>query len=79
MTIETVRGFRYICDGCGTVHLQENADGHYTDSRPDNWYTFRAIGEYEKYAGDARQNKLLCWDCGTPVFKSLLNVGPKDK
>lgn len=37
MIREVPRAFEYECDICGVKHLQENAGGHYTDSRPDGW------------------------------------------
>jgi hypothetical protein len=38
MTIREIpRSFEYTCDGCGETHVQQNAHGHYHNSRPPEW------------------------------------------
>jgi len=39
MIREIPKAFEYTCDLCEVAHLQENASGHYTNSRPARWAT----------------------------------------
>jgi hypothetical protein len=68
MSVEKIpQSFRYICDVCGMAHLQENAGGHYTDSRPPHWARLTIAQAAHDYQGmecaDATIARLLCDDC----------------
>lgn len=67
MTIREIpRAFVYECDGCGLEHKQENAGGHYTDSRPDGWGRVTL-----KYAANFELERLLCPKCLTRVKDAI--------
>lgn len=38
---EIPRSFLYSCDVCNTDHLQENANGCYTNSTPPKWASIK--------------------------------------
>ena len=80
MAIEEIpRSFKYTCDKCGKVHIQENAAGYYTDSRPDHWS--RLVLERTAYAwdgtaaADATVKLLLCQECTDKVALAINNAG----
>lgn len=56
---EVPKAFRYTCDGCGHFHIQENANGHYTNSTPPRWTTIRIILKYDGVTFE----KLFCEEC----------------
>ena len=80
---EIPRAFVYICDGCSKEHKQENANGHYTDSRPPHWirlklartaydYQGRTAYDYQGAAcADASIERLLCEDCSPKVEAAI--------
>ena len=77
MTVETIpQAFRYICDICGHVHIQENATGHYTDSKPPHWYKLRILADADDWQGQVVAGhdieRLLCSTCG-PIITAALN------
>ena len=41
MIKEIPKQFEYTCDRCGNNHIQENANGHYTNSCPPDWLSLR--------------------------------------
>lgn len=45
MIEEVPKSFVYRCDAvaCDKTHIQKNANGHYTESTPANWATFRVV------------------------------------
>lgn len=69
---EIPKAYEYTCDQCGEKHRQENAAGHYTNSRPPrwSWLTFaRDALDYQGLPiGDGTIKRLLCSDC-TPLPK----------
>lgn len=70
MSIQEVpKSYKYICDGCGSVHLQENANGHYTNSTPPGWATVRI----NTYNAAPFFEKLLCEECGDTIHHLLEN------
>lgn len=81
MTIEEIpRAFKYTCDLCGVSHLQENAGGHYANSRPDEWATFKleCTGEAWNGARGAVKDvkRLLCPSCRDKVVEAINGVKP---
>jgi hypothetical protein len=81
--VEIPKSFRYICDGCGFEHLQENASGHYTDSRPPKWAKLMFARDALDYLGDAAADAtiklLLCPTCQVRVAMLLNELGTKLK
>lgn len=76
MTIREIpKSFEYICDGCGVKHLQENATGHYSNSRPAHWATLTLAREAYDYQGsacaDATIKRLLCEKCSGQVAAAI--------
>lgn len=59
---EIPRAFDYICDACNETHHQENAGGHYTNSRPPNWSHLKMAGAHDREV-------LLCPRCGDRAAK----------
>lgn len=61
---EIPKSFVYTCDVCGVEHAQENANGHYTDSRPPHWvrlmFKRTAYDEHNMPCVDASVELLLC-------------------
>ena len=72
---EIPRAFVYICDGCSKEHKQENANGHYTDSRPPHWIRLKLARTAYDYQGaacaDASIERLLCEDCSPKVEAAI--------
>lgn len=76
MTVREIpKAFEYICDCCGKKHVQENANGHYTNSRPSHWaqLIFRQAAEdfQGQEVADATVERLLCPDCRSVVGKAI--------
>lgn len=76
MTIREIpRSFLYVCDGCGTEHKQENASGHYFDSRPPHWTRLKLGRTAYDYQGaacaDGSIERLLCPDCSSKVANAI--------
>ena len=76
MTIREIpKSFEYTCDGCGEVHVDHNASGHYTDSRPPHWANLvfaRTAYDYQGSAcADATIIRLLCEKCSDRVAKAI--------
>jgi hypothetical protein len=70
MSIEEIpRSFKYVCDRCGQEHIQENAGGHYTESTPPEWSTFKFWLATPPRAWSA--SVLLCEAC-TKAFAAVL-------
>lgn len=74
---EIPKAYEYTCDRCGTTHLQENASGHYSNSRPKHWATLLLQQDSYDYQGQAVVNGdvsfLLCQDCRMSAVKILAN------
>ena len=72
---EIPRAFEYICDVCGKTHRQENAGGHYTDSRPDHWERLTLARHAYDYQGqavaDGTIKRLICDDCAPGLQKAI--------
>lgn len=72
---EIPKAFDYICDVCGKTHRQENAGGHYTDSRPPYWATLIVSQDAYDFQGtavaDATIRRLLCDDCRSSAIKAI--------
>ena len=83
---EIPRSFVYTCDACGIEHLQENAGGHYTDSRPPLWERLKLHRTAVDYQGtpcaDASIERLLCDRCAAIISKAVneatLKIQSKD-
>ena len=78
MTIREIpRSFEYTCDMCGAIHIQENAGGQYTDSRPPGWARLIFKGGLVDTSGqehDASQETLMCPNCRETMVKALYSV-----
>jgi hypothetical protein len=84
MAIETIpQAFKYICDLCGKKHLQENASGHYSNSRPPRWATLIVAQDAYDYqgcaVGDRTIKRLLCDGCRALVIEAINNVKPSER
>lgn len=76
MTIREIpKSFEYTCDGCGALHVQENANGHYTDSRPPHWSRLKLSRTAFDFQGsacaDASVEKLLCEKCTERMVSAI--------
>ena len=76
MTIREIpRAFEYRCDVCGKTHVQENAGGHYTDSRPDRWARLIIRQDAHDFQGqavaDGSIERLLCDDCRPGIIAAI--------
>ncbi len=64
---EIPKSFEYICDVCQTTHVQQNANGHYTDSRPPSWGRLTLSCDALDWQGapvaDGTTKLLLCEKC----------------
>jgi hypothetical protein len=68
MTVREIpKSYEYICDVCGKNYIQENAGGHYTDSRPPHWARLVFKQAREDFQGnecaDASVELLMCREC----------------
>lgn len=72
---EIPKQFEYTCDACGTKHLQENAGGHYTDSRPPHWTRLKIARTAYDYQGSACADnsieRLLCPPCSDDIIGAI--------
>jgi hypothetical protein len=72
---EIPRAFEYACDVCGKSHTQENAGGHYTDSRPRFWARLIIKQDAHDFQGqpvaDGSIERLLCDDCRAGVVAAI--------
>lgn len=50
--IEVPKAYQYECDLCGEKHIQQNARGHYWESTPEGWITFRIAFNQVDLKGD---------------------------
>jgi hypothetical protein len=76
MAIEEIpTAFRYICDSCGKIHLQENAAGHYTNSCPPHWGMLTLAQVAYDFQGaacaDATIKRLLCPECKDQTVEAI--------
>lgn len=80
---EIPRSFIYTCDGCGEQHKQENAGGHYTDSRPPRWSRLTLARDAHDFHGiavaDDSIKRLLCESCSTKVAQAINAAFTKGK
>jgi len=71
---EIPTSYEYTCDACAFKHIQENAHGHYGDSRPPHWTRLKIARTAYDYQGnavaDSSFEKLLCPKCSEVVFKA---------
>jgi hypothetical protein len=72
---EIPKSFEYQCDVCGKTHLQENANGHYTNSRPPHWAWLMVKQDAYDYQGaavaDGSINRLLCDECRPSLVEAV--------
>lgn len=72
---EIPKAFDYICDVCAKTHRQENAGGHYTDSRPPQWANLIIRQDAYDYQGqavaDGSVTRLLCNGCRAGVMEVI--------
>lgn len=77
---EIPRAFKYTCDLCHAGHTQENASGHYTDSRPPHWSRLTVARHAYDHQGsavaDATIVRLLCAGCSDRVMAAINAVEP---
>lgn len=75
MIEEIPKSYRYVCDNCGAVHIQENAGGHYTNSHPPTWGWLRiqrhALDYQNVPAADGSIARLLCDTCLTGLCDKI--------
>ncbi len=82
MSIEEIpKAYKYTCDICGDTHIQENANGHYANSRPSRWAKLRFERDAVVYKGYAVADasialqlfveRLLCPRCGEIVAAKI--------
>lgn len=68
---EIPKSYEYQCDRCNVIHKQENAGGHYTDSRPPMWSRLTLAQDAHDYQGaavaDGTIKLLLCRTCTNAV------------
>lgn len=79
MTVREIpRAFEYICDVCSKTHRQENAGGHYTNSRPPHWSHLKIGRDAYDFNGiavaDGSIERLLCDECGPVIFTAINEV-----
>lgn len=76
--IEIPKAYLYTCDCCGITHRQENASGHYSNSRPSGWHRLKWDADALDYqgcaVGSAAFERLLCPDCGVLVRGSINKI-----
>ena len=73
MTIREVpKQYIYSCDRCGDRHVQENANGHYTNSRPPHWQRVVVYADLTIEQLD----QLLCPACANDVRNAISIVIP---
>jgi len=72
---EIPRQFEYECDVCGAKHLQQNAGGHYTDSRPPHWARLEFRMDAYDFQGaavaDGSVRRLLCDGCSIEARQAV--------
>jgi hypothetical protein len=72
---EVPRSYVYTCDGCGEEHTQENANGHYSNSRPSYWSKLKIEKDAYDYQGapvaDGSVELLLCNKCTSAIIESI--------
>ncbi len=75
---EIPKSYRYTCDLCGANHVQEHANGHYTNSVPPDWMRLKILGNGKRWSYPAEPlDKLLCESCGELTLKAIERVEPK--
>lgn len=72
---EIPKAYVYVCDGCGTEHKQENASGHYSNSRPKHWSNLKLQRDAYNYQGavcaDGSVERLLCEKCTARIAEAI--------
>lgn len=72
---EIPKAYDYICDVCGFTHRQENAGGHYANSRPEHWGELVVKQDAYDFQGaavaDGTIKRLLCSDCREGAIKAI--------
>jgi hypothetical protein len=64
MAVEEIpKSFRYICDTCGNIHRQENANNAYPYNTPPRWATIGVHINANKFDEDTGFERLLCDEC----------------
>lgn len=78
MIREIPKAFEYTCDQCRTTHRQENASGHYTNSRPPGWVGLKVLRDAYDFQGQAvapaNIDRLLCEKCGPILLQTINNA-----
>ena len=72
---EIPKSYEYTCDVCDALHVQENANGHYTNSRPPNWATvsFQKNKDGTQLI-DSSVCLLVCAACGEKIAKAIKGI-----
>ena len=72
---EIPKAYEYMCDSCGEMHKQENANGHYNDSRPPHWTRLKIARHAYDFKGrsgaDGSIERLLCPSCSERVYSAV--------
>jgi len=76
MIEEIPKAYRYICDCCGIIHIQKNAEAHYFDSKPKDWGKLKFNGPNNDMSKLATFELLLCLSCSGKVLHAIKEVKP---
>ncbi len=80
---EVPKSYIYTCDSCGETHTQENANGHYSNSRPSYWSNLIIEKDAYDYQGaavaDGSVRLLLCNKCTSDIIDAVNEVAKKVK
>jgi hypothetical protein len=78
---EIPKKYVYTCDACGFEHVQENALGHYSNSRPPRWANLTFSRDALDYHGapvaDGTVKLLLCASCHGRAAIMLNSLKPE--
>lgn len=69
---EVPKSYHYSCDAssCGTGHTQENASGHYMNSRPEGWLKITVYSDHRPGGSDV----LLCPRCSIKMDRAVQEI-----
>jgi hypothetical protein len=70
---EVPKSYVYTCDVCNAEHVQENANGCYTNSTPPGWSTIKIIAADVKPRFNFEEY-LLCETCGPRLLNPILGT-----
>lgn len=71
-TIREIRGFEYECGKCGATHIQDNANGHYSNSTPPGWITVTAHMPLPKLKSETTIPPMLLEQQGATTYIQYL-------